>query len=221
VTSASARPLLGCAWLGPPPGAAPLTIALGDRDHRVDPWLRPLCADFSFLVLEAPRGADPRRYGVPNRSGDWYLGDARGIEPCSFGLALLALERLLLRERERGADPPVLLGVGQGATLCLALARCWAEALSGVIAIGGQLAELPEGAIQEEPLMGLPVLLLDRAAPAEGDPRASDRLRAHLADSGGRVTLARNSDAPGSAEPISSWLAHVTATRPCDPVRAT
>ncbi len=154
------------------------------------------------MSLEAPRAADPRRFGVPTRSGDWYLADERGPEPCSFGLALIALERFVLHQRRRGPEPPILMGVGQGATLCLALVRCWAEALAGVIAIDARPAELPSGAIEEAPLAGLPILILERAGQVGPDASA-------LADRGGCVTLARVADVHHAASPLASWLSNV------------
>ena len=216
MTTAAPRPSLGFARFGPTQSAAPLVIALGDRDHTVDRWLRPLCADFSFAALEAPRGADPRRYGVPNRSGDWYLADEHGAEPSSFGLALIALERFVLYERNRAAAPPILLGVGQGATLCLALALCWAEELNGVIAIEGEIAKLPTGAIEEAPLLGLPFLILDRSGRSDGDPDASERVRAHISDRGGRTTFVRTADAGNDGSPIAAWLKDVVRTQQTD-----
>ncbi len=183
-------------------------IALGDREHTVDAWLQPLCGEFAFSSLEAPRTADPRRFGVPTRSGDWFLADESGPEPCSFGLALIALERFVLHERDRRPEPPILLGVGQGATLCLVLAQCWAEVLGGVIAIDGQLAELPAGAIEETPLSGLPFLILGRAGHVESLER-SERMRAHLTDRGGCVTLARALGAGRADRPLTAWLTDV------------
>lgn len=202
------NPSLGFARLGQPRGAAPLVIALGDREHTVDAWLQPLCDDFSLVSLEAPRAADPRRFGVPTRSGDWYLGDEVGPEPSSFGLALIALERFVLHERSSlagrtdGTQAPILMGVGQGATLCLALARCWAEALAGVIAIDGRLSELPTQAIEERPLLGLPILLDERAGHSEQD-------RALLVDRGGSVTFARDADPRRIACLLTSWSSTV------------
>ena len=194
------RPSLGFARFGRPEGDAPLVVALGDREHTVDTWLRPLYDEFSFVSLEAPRAADPRRFGVPTRSGDWYLADDLGAEPSSFGGALIALERFVLHERSRAPELPILIGCGQGATLCLALARCWAEALAGVVAIGGRLAELPTAAIEEAPLSGLPILMLERAGP-EGTGM-------HFADRGARVTHARDTD----ASQLASWLSDLVRT---------
>jgi predicted esterase len=183
-------------------------IALGDREHTVDAWIRPLCGEFAFSSLEAPRTADPRRFGVPTRSGDWYLADERGPEPSSFGLALIALERFVLHEQDRAQAPPILLGVGQGATLALALAQCWAEVLGGVIAIDGQLPELPAGAIEETPLTGLPFLIVGSADPVESiEP--SHLIRTYLTDRGGCVTLARALDAHSADRLLAAWLTDV------------
>ncbi len=230
MTTAAARPSLGFARSGRKPGSAALVIALGDRAHRVDAWLQPLFEDLAFCSLEAPRAADPRRYGVPTRSGDWYLADEADEadeahehepEPSSFGLALIALERFVLHERSGASRPPILLGVGQGATLSLALAQCWAEELAGVVAIDGPLAELPAGAIEEAPLGGLPILILDTvglaqhasdASDATSAPDALERARAHLADRGACVTLARSADRCDGERRLTSWLTQVLQT---------
>ena len=131
-------------------------IAVRGRDPRVPGWLAELEAEVRVTSLEGPRALDPRRFGVPSEASDWYVeGD-----PAGFGLCLARLERVLL------ARPPGvwLVGDGQGAALVLALACCWAERLDGVIAIDGALPELPEGALAEVPLAGLPVFLIGSAA---------------------------------------------------------
>jgi hypothetical protein len=129
----------------------PEVIAVHGRDPRVRRWLDELGDGYRVTLLEGPRGIDPRRFGVPSEASDWYVeGD-----PAGFGLCLAKLERVLLA-REPGAW---LVGDGQGAALVLALACCWAERLGGVIALDGALPELPDGALAEAPLAGLPVFL--------------------------------------------------------------
>jgi hypothetical protein len=209
-----ARPSLGATRLGRPAGVAPLVIVLGDRVHTLDSWLQPLCGDYSLVALESPRSADPRRFGVPTRSGDWYLDDDLGPDPASFGLALIALERFVLHERSLpaepgragGGQPPVLMGIGQGATLCLALAGCWAEALAGVVAIGGRLVELPADAIEETPLLQLPILL---GAPAE----IAARDHAFLVERGGCVTLVQDAGSVQTTPLLASWLRDIVRSR--------
>jgi predicted esterase len=203
------RPSLGFTRFGRPRDAAPLVVALGDREHTLDAWLQPLRGDFSLVSLDAPRAADPRRFGVPTRSGDWYLAYERGAEPNSFGLSLIALEGFVLHERRSIPQPPILFGVGQGATLCLTLARCWAEALAGVVAIDGRVAELPTAAIEEAPLSGLPILIVEQAEHGHEGPDTSEPVATHLVERGGRVTLARDADARQTAQQLVSWLADV------------
>jgi predicted esterase len=129
----------------------PEILAVRGRDPRVSGWLEQLGSEQRVTLLQGPRASDPRRFGVPAQVWDWYVeGD-----PASFGLSLARLERLLL-ERDPGA---LLIGDGQGAALVLALACCWPERLAGVIAIDGTLPELPDGALAEAPMAGLPVFL--------------------------------------------------------------
>jgi len=131
-------------------------IAVRGRDPRVDAWLASLGPGWKPTVLHGPRGADPRRFGVPQTARDWFIEGERGPEPASFGLCLAALERALL-ERPAGVW---LVGDGQGGALVLALACCWAERLAGAIAIDAVLPELPEGGLAEVPMDGLAVLLV-------------------------------------------------------------
>jgi hypothetical protein len=131
-------------------------IALRGRDPRLDTWLGSLGPGWQVSVFDGPRGVDPRRFGVPQQVRDWFIDGEGGPEPASFGLCLAALERALLEQ-----PPGVwLAGDGQGGALVLALACCWSERLAGAIAIGAELPELPEGALSEAPLRGLPVLLV-------------------------------------------------------------
>jgi hypothetical protein len=131
-------------------------IALRGRDPRLDAWLGSLGPGWQISVFDGPRGVDPRRFGVPQQVRDWFIDGEAGPEPASFGLCLAALERALLEQ-----PPGVwLAGDGQGGALVLALACCWSERLAGAIAIDARLPELPEGAIAEVPMRGLPVLLV-------------------------------------------------------------
>jgi hypothetical protein len=156
-------------------------IAVRGRDASVGVWLEGLADGYRVTSLAGPRAIDPRRFGVPSQGSDWYVeGD-----PASFGLCLAQLERALLA-REPGV---LLVGDGQGAALVLALACCWAERLSGVIAIDGALPELPADALAERPMKELPVLLA-------GDHRDS---AAWLQERGARVSSVESLDSLAGA----------------------
>lgn len=139
--------------------AARRIVALGDRAHArlgvLDEWV----PDFSIRLLEAPRRAEPRRYGVPTEAADWYVDGDEGPDPYAFHLALASLESMLWDTPEVS-----LVGVGQGASLCLSLACCWPERLVAVIAREGTLPCFPPGAVAERPMEGLPVLCVGAAA---------------------------------------------------------
>jgi hypothetical protein len=130
-------------------------LALGDGSHRAGNWLGVLSADFAIRVLEAPRRADPRRFGTPTEPGDWYVATGSGPDPHAFVLSLSALEETLL---EGSDDRLPIVGIGQGAALALSLACCWPERLAAVVACKGDLPVFPPGGIAERPMVGLPIL---------------------------------------------------------------
>jgi predicted esterase len=147
--------------LGRPFGEAEQRIfALGDGTHAAKDWACELAPHFALRVLEAPRRADPRRHGVASRAGDWYVEGAQGPDPHAFHLSLAALEDCVLA---CAGGRLCLLGVGQGAVLCLSLACCWPERLAAVVACAGGLPSFPPGGLEERPLNGLPLLCIGRA----------------------------------------------------------
>ena len=77
------------------PEAAPL-LALGDHRHPVGEWIAPLAEHFAIRSIEAPRRADPRRFGVATASGDWYVEGPDGPDPDALSCDL---------SRPRGAAP--------------------------------------------------------------------------------------------------------------------
>jgi pimeloyl-ACP methyl ester carboxylesterase len=177
----------------------PELIAVRGRSAAVGAWLEQRARVQRVTLLTGPRGLDPRRFGIPQEASDWFIDSEGSPDPGSFGLCLAALERVLL-DRSPGTW---LVGDGQGAALVLALACCWAERLAGVIAIDGALPDLPEGALDEAPMDGLPIFLI-------GDTRES---AARLAVRGARVT------ALASFEP-ESWPPHGSTLRVSRPERS-
>ncbi len=178
------------------PGARAL-IALGGAADAVERRIEPLAGAFAITVLEPPRRAGPRRFGVPSPPGDWLLGDPDAPDPLSLGICLEQLERFLLAREDR----PLLLGAGQGATLSLALARCWPERLAGVVAIGGSAPALPPGALDERPLDGLCVAWLT-------DATRCARTRAEIAALRARGATLRvvAPDAALTPDALDCWL---------------
>lgn len=169
---------LGLPWWS----ARQRVLALGDRAHDLRDPLTALAADAAIRVLEPPRRADPRRFGHPSEPGDWFVESELGPDPHAFHLSLVALEALLL---EAGGERLALFGMGQGAALCLALACCWPERLSAVVASDGVLPALPAGALAEQPLDRLPVLCVAGARGSASALRRRGALVSELAGAGG------------------------------------
>ena len=164
-------------------------LALGDRSQPAHDAVQALAPNFAIRILEAPRRADPRRYGFATDAGDWYVESDMGPDPHAFHLSLAALETSLLEVRDGAA---VLFGVGQGAVLSLSLACCWSERLAAVVACGGNLPTLPAGGLLERPLSGLPILCVG----------ASSASTKQLLARGACVTESALRDATG----IATWL---------------
>ena len=164
-------------------------VALGDRAHVPLEWLRALLPHCSIRILEAPRRAEPRRFGVSTAAGDWYVRGADGPDPHAFHVSLIALESFVQR-----APGVSLLGLGQGAVLCLSLACCWPERLDAVVAYRGSLPAFPPGALEEREMAGLPLLCIPG-----GDTR-------DLVQRGGRVEAWETWDALA----VNQWLASST-----------
>lgn len=144
----------------------------------------------------------------------WFIGPYDHPSPLFFGDALAEIERFLWDDIDRqgtaDVELPFLLGVEQGAIMAIAAAAAVPDLLSGVIAVGGFLPDVPGWDPPLAPLDGLPVLLIDDpvatppAAVLAGEPLA-ETLRAW----GGRVTRTAAADplrtVPGDA--MSRWLA--------------
>ena len=205
MSAGGAHPALGYRELGAPgaPPRPPL-LALASSDFDLESQLAGLEHRFRVLLLAAPRRANPRRFGLPSLTGDWYLGDDEAPDPLGFGLCLEQLERFVVDDAA-GLGPgarPLLLGAGQGAALALALACCWPERLAGVVAIAAALPPLPEGMLAERPLAGLPISLAPASSAVEDRARAA-RAAAALRARGARVRELE----PGSIEQALADLA--------------
>jgi predicted esterase len=120
----------------------------------------------------APRSARWSRFGGGGRFS-WFTSVAPPlIEPIGFGDSLMQLERLLLdhvAEHEAHRDI-VVVGIGQGGTMALALALLWPELIARLVAIGGFWPVIPGWDMPDRDVAGLRVLL------AGGTAGASERL---------------------------------------------
>lgn len=123
----------------------------------------------------------------------WFVGPFAHPSPLFFGDALAEIERFLWDEIDRqdttDVELPFLLGVEQGAIMAIAAAAAVPDLVSGVIAIGGFLPDVPGWEPPLVPLDGLPILLIDDpAVTPPADVLAGDALVAKLREWGADVT---------------------------------
>jgi pimeloyl-ACP methyl ester carboxylesterase len=144
----------------------------------------------------------------------WFIGPVNHPSPLFFGDALAEIERFLWDDIDRRAAPevelPVLLGVGQGAIMAISAAAAVPDLLSGVIAVGGFLPNVPGWQPPLVPLDGLPILLIeDPATPPPPDVLAGDALATTLRDWGARATREEAPDPLTTIprEPMARWMA--------------
>ncbi|HTT93374.1 MAG TPA: hypothetical protein VMF55_01775 [Solirubrobacterales bacterium] len=150
----------------------PLVIALHGEGTDIH--------DLTDLALElvpareviAPVGCWGTYVGAMDLSNYTWFHEVPGVadpEPVSFGRSLLDVEQLIHSLGAAADSPrPVLIGIGQGATVALASAAVVPEALAAVVAIGGRPVTLPAGAISLPAGVPVPPRLW-LAEPAEGE----------------------------------------------------
>jgi predicted esterase len=148
--------------------------------------------------LIAPRSARWSRFGGGGRFSWFSCVTPPLIEPTGFGDGLIQLERLLLDHAapRDSAQATVILGIGQGATMALALAALWPELVAGVVAIGGSWPIVPGWTIPRRDMSGLRVLLV------AGTDLARERLCELRAD---MSEIARRDDV-ALATAIRHWI---------------
>lgn len=115
-----------------------------------------------------PRSARWSRFGEGGRFSWFTSVNPPLIEPIGFGDGLMQLERLLL---DHAAEHPasrdtVVMGIGQGATMALALAALWPELVGRLVAIGGFWPVIPGWVMPDRDMVGVRVLLVGSEGPA-------------------------------------------------------
>lgn len=146
----------------------------------------------------APRSARWSRFGGGGRFSWFSCVSPPVIEPIGFGDSLIQLERLVLDCAAQGPHEQkiTLIGIGQGATMALALALLWPELCANVVAIGGSLPVVPGWSAPARKMPGLPVLLI-----------ASDNdTQQKLAELGARVVAMAGCDPAALVATIRQWM---------------
>lgn len=148
--------------------------------------------------LISPRSARWSRFGGGGRFSWFSCANPPAIEPIGFGDSLIQLERLMLDcdAQGLGERTVTLIGIGQGATMALALAMLWPELCTNVVAIGGSLPVVPGWSPLAREMPGLPVLLI------AGD----DDTQQKLGERGARVVAMAACDEAALAATIQQWM---------------
>jgi len=158
-------------------------------------------------LLIAPSGF----YGVYGglmalKSRQWFLewpGES-GPEPASFGRSLTDIEALLLDLYQgicRQCPPPIVFGIGQGATIALALVSLVPELLGGALLVDGRLTHIDGWEPQRQRSEGLLVSL--RAC--ETTRAQQEAVASHLMELGARTDCGATTD-PYSVFEFANWL---------------
>lgn len=148
--------------------------------------------------LIAPRSARWSRFDGGGRFSWFSCVNPPLIEPIGFGDSLIQLERLVLDHSAQGPGERtiMIIGIGQGATMALALAMLWPELCAGVVAIGGSLPAVPGWTAPARAMPGLPVLLVAGA----------DHTQQKLAQLGARIVERPACDAAALAAMVRRWI---------------
>ncbi len=143
----------------------------------------------------------------------WYVewpGET-GPDPSGFGRSLIEIESLILDLRDASgglSPPPILFGIGQGATVALCLAQLVPSLLTGIYAVDGEDVSIPGWAPERVPGDGLPVRLCEWLRPAADAVAFADRLKGngYAAD-----VHAAERDPLKDATGLAGWIDQVTA----------
>jgi predicted esterase len=182
--------------------------------------LLPLCRSLPGIsAIFVPEGPLPSsgRFGTLGAERDWFVEQGVGsIEPLGFADSLHQVEQFVLDTiddvRSKGAEEPslCLLGLGQGGVMALTLSIIWPELLRGVVAIQGNLPEIPGWDPPRREMRGLPVLLVGDTHMSDQPEGPVTRSATRLATLGAHVVL---EDVPGAGRltsrlgtAISRWL---------------
>lgn len=177
-------------------------IGLHDQDSmhvEVLPLLRSV-ADGRRVI--APRSA---RWSSLEDGGrfSWFSSVAPPlIEPIGFGDGLIQLERLAFEYAAANSTRgTVVLGIGQGATMALALGALWPELFKGVIAIDGTWPNVPGWTVPETDMAGVRALLV-----AGTDDTRSELLRRGAIVVGIDAPQSKQLTDPGLTATLRQWM---------------
>jgi predicted esterase len=162
----------------------PLVVALHGGGHQIDDLLAFARQVSPSRELIAPVGCWGTYVGAMDLSGYTWFHEVPGVdgpEPVSFGRSLFDVEQLIDAMLPSESARAVVVGVGQGAALALALTAVLPDRLAAVVAIAGRPVPLPAGAVPN-PVDAPPVPALWLAEPGERERVDSSGALAGLAD---------------------------------------
>lgn len=140
----------------------------------------------------------------------WFLGPLDRPSPVFFGDSLSEIERFLWDEIDRSGQEtpelPVLLGIGQGATMAISTALAVPELVSGVIAINAFLPKVPGWSPPLAPMNNLPILLVNPAESDTPNVLAGDSLIDQLREWQVNVTSTIQTNLSPATLDTSEWM---------------
>lgn len=143
----------------------------------------------------------------------WFLGPLDRPSPVFFGDSLGEIERFLWDEIDRSGEEspelPILLGVGQGATMAISAALAAPELVSGVIAVNAFLPKVPGWSPPLAPMNNLPVLLINPVTSNKSNVLSGESLINQLREWETDVSTITQSNLSPATLRVSNWLKSV------------
>lgn len=188
----------------------PTVITMHDHNQfarDVADWGRAASPNGRVLALESYKGVFISHDVV---GYTWFLGPAERPSPIFFGDSLSEIERFLWDEVDRSGQEspelPILLGIGQGATMAIATALAVPELVSGVIAINAMLPKVPGWSPPLAPMNQLPILLINPSANTHPGVLAGDGLVNQLRHWDTAVTTITQTGVSPDILDASDWI---------------